>query len=276
MLSNQDYINHFHDMFPVDTVKLLDVIESTFDSLNYDKHYDDIASVFTDYPDFTNRDMNDLILIYYKTHIDAVLSAQGIFLIDVGEIPLDVLVAINHATSLLGTIPLSEILAVSDLNLEDRDDIYFVNIISTIINIDISILLGYIDYINSDTVSYLRHDIAIPFSSTLISDIAESRFKESNLDKSGIVVDSIRSLSSFGYSVRSFIHLHINDFNEIKSPIELSKNIILLVLGSNTPNNVLLTTSLEVSDTTIEDITLRLKVNALITRYFTFGELANV
>lgn len=268
MYNLPDYFNHFPAIFTPEIIEVLVSVEKSFNIINYENHFDDIDFLLLN-PGFNNsKDINNLIMSVYRDHINSVLSILGILLSNPYTDSISVISTILRTICILGTNSLSDILDDSIIDEENSGDTFFATIIANITHLNVIQVLHHIALVSPDVLDYLHHDNPIPIFNHDLSKFSENRFKRSSVEKKGIIVDAIRNLNRFGYSVHTFLLTHSHAISETHDTPELiAHEIILLVLGSSTPDNLLLATMLEVSEHVVDNAILKIQVNGIITKY---------
>lgn len=268
MLELPHYFTQLETIIPLSVVELLVSIEHSFYRLNYNEHIDDIDSVFTDYSSQSNKDIGATILSFYRQHLDNVCILQGIYLNNPLEDSLSQLTEFLLAVTKIGLTPVKDLLEGEVVNDENSADLYFASVIALISNLPIVIVLKLIHHLSDEVVDYLKQDIPLIYLKSKHIVEAETRFKNSPLLKEGIVVDEIRQMASFGYSIYPFIKSHGLLFANITSNEQLADEIILLVLGSNTTNETVETMCYELAEHLSNSTQQLLQLNTLIKTYF--------
>ena len=277
-----NYFNYFPAILPPEVIDVLITVEHAFALVNYDSHQDDITSIFNDYTDKTSKDLADITLAFYREHINSVLSLQGILLTNPYTDQLFPLATILKCVSVLATMPLSEILEGDSADVEETADDYFAVIISLMSELSVIQVLSHVMLVSPEIIAYLHEDTPLI---TLMSDTAinaAQRFKDCPLEKKGIIVEAIRSLGKFGYNVHTFLIAHAEtianstkaiddpyseDIIRVIDPQDIANEIILLVLGSSTPDKLLLASMLEASEHIADNSVDLLKINTLILKF---------
>jgi hypothetical protein len=261
-----------HTLFSHAAVDLLEEVEESFKMINYKNHTDDLFQLsMLDLTQLgSKKDYATKILHVYKNHIHIALSMQGIHLIHDTHIKLSDLANILFNVCLLGTAPLVDIYA-SGITPSDVDDpLHFVvDILKQLTKFPEEILLTYIESINEEIVLYLQHHEPNMNVLSSISNHSEHRFKESPLLKTGIVVDTIRTMESFGYDLDLFIKTHADLINQLTEIEDIAREIILMVLGSSIDNEHVNLKCYEIAEHILSTRTNDLlRVNSLINKYF--------
>lgn len=258
-----EYFNNFYSIFSEVISELLVTIENSFARLYYVDHFDDIESVFTDYASYTIKDKTQMVLHFYRQHIDAVLVAQGVYLTNPFTDPLPIIVAIQQAVSILGTTKLSEIYPGEAIDQDDTGELFIATIIHKLTEVTIEELLTAITSVNHDVIEYLRQDHIVPYVPNLLADIAQKRFMESTIPKEGMVTDFIKTINKFGYTINSFMLLHGEQLANLIDPTTIANEVVLLTLGSDIPDNILNYTISDIIDKVIIEPNLKLRTNAI-------------
>ena len=275
------YFNYFPAIMPTELIDVLLAAEYSFNLINYSQHQDDITALFNDCPDLSSKDLSDNTLLLYREHINSVLALQGILLANPYTDRLIPLCTILHCVSVLATQPLSAVLEGDSVEIEDCADSYFARVLSIMSGLSVPELLGYITSVTPDIITYLHQDKPLIALLTTVELLGEQRFRNSPLEKKGVVVEAIRLLGKFGYDIESFMLTHaemiaagtiwdtaIDADTETKASVtDIANEIILMVLGSNTQTNVLLAQMLDVSEHIVDTSSDLLKVNTLIMKY---------
>lgn len=269
-----NYFEYFESIFSEEIIDTLITIEKAFELINYEQHKDDIGFIFTDYNDKSGKDFCDITMSFYRDHINSVLSLQGILLTNPYTDQIIPLAIILRSVSLLSSMPLSDILEGDIIDTEETTDVCFARVISLMSDLSIPQVLSHIFMVIPDVITYLNQDLPISIIRTLAMTNAEKRFKECSIEKKGIIVEAIRAIGTFGYNVQTFLIVHSETIADIikedtahKKYNELANEIILLVLGSSTPDNFLLSVMLEAAVHIVDDATELLKVNNIIEQF---------
>ena len=263
------YFSNLSNVFSEEVLKLLTSIENSFNQLEYIQHKDDIDLLFSTIYSKPTSEFSSSVIEVYREHINSVLSLQGIFLANPYIEELSTIATILHTVSILATVPLSEVLLGETIDDEDSDIVYFASVIKSLTDLTIETILNAICNVSRDTVNFLHNDTIIPFLINNIDLVASKRFKESSIPKKGIIVEAIRQLNTFGYSVNTFLLTHSHLIAEHETNEELVNEIILLVLGSDVNDKYLLAEALRVSEHILRDNPSRmLMINILIEKYF--------
>lgn len=264
----QPYFTYFHNLFSSQLVENLENIEKSFTSLNYEQHIDDISQLF--YTEEANPAINlqSNILSIYIEHINSVLAAQGVFLKNPYTDKIELISDILHCITVFAITPIEELIDMHLIDHENDDCVFIALAVSSLCENTMESYLDCLDSVSSSTIEYLRNDEIVPNLTNEIAIIAESRFKASPLQKYGIIVEAIKKLNRFGYSLKTFLttySYHISEKEDIK---ELANEIILLVLGSDTNNRFLQSEALQASEIICENTNVMLLVNNEINKYF--------
>lgn len=262
------YFDEASKIFSEEILNSLISIEEAFDKIYYNQHIDDIDSLFSTGTHKGTSEFCSTVLEVYREHINAVLSAQGIFVANPFTESLSNLIELLEAVVLLGTVNKHDLYHIDEIKDEDTDDTYFAKAVSLFTNLSVEAVLDIVVYVNASVVAYLDQDNPMPIFLDGISKNAESRFKSSPIPKKGIIVDTIRAMSKFGYSLKTFIVTHAHLISELDSNELIANEIILLVLGSNSDNRMLLVEALDASEHICNDARQILSVNSLIEKYF--------
>lgn len=263
------YFSNLSNVFSEEVLKLLTSIENSFNQLEYIQHKDDIDLLFSTIYSKPTSEFSSSVIEVYREHINSVLSLQGIFLANPYIEELSAIATILHTVSILATVPLSEVLLGETIDDENSDIVYFASVIKSLTDLTIETILNAICNVSKDTVNFLHNDTIIPFLINNIDLVASKRFKESSIPKKGIIVEAIRQLNTFGYSVNTFLLTHSHLIAEHETNEELVNEIILLVLGSDVNDKYLLAEALRVSEHILRDNPSRmLMINILIEKYF--------
>lgn len=261
------YFNYFDDLFPVEVIDAFSSIESSFDLINYNAHIDDINLTYEYTVNLTGSDLANITYDLYREHINSVLSTQGIFLTNPFSINLTPLVEILRGVCILATQPLTEALDGNIPEVDNDQIIYLATILNLLTNLTIEELIIHINLVTDDVITYLQQDTPLISLITKTTMRAEERFKKSNLVKEGIIVEAIKELNTFGYAVQSFIITHSEAIANLKNDTNIANEIILLVLGSSTPDNLLSATMLDIAQHIPDTANQILAINKLIMTY---------
>jgi len=278
MATLPNYFNHFVGIYPEEVIEMYTSIENSFAALNYEAHQDDVDFVFEDTGDLTSKDITNMIDSIYREHLNTVLSMQGIFLTNPFADKLFPLVKILGVVVLLATQPPHELFASTTIDLNNSEEIQFAHILSVLSDLSITDSLLHVERVIPEVIQYLTEDKPIMPIIKETQAMAETRFKNSNLPMKGVVVDTIKAINHFGYNLDSFLVAHAEIISDIreeeltgKSTIEslqlIANEIILMVLGSSTPNNVLYITMSEVTEHILDNLADIIRVTGLIDAY---------
>jgi hypothetical protein len=260
------YFNYFPTVFPEPVIEMFVSIENSFYTINYDAHRDDISAVY-DILNLNTTNLNNLTLEIYREHITSVMSLQGIFLANPFTEKFSNLVQLVNCVSVLATNKVSELLEGEVIELEDNNEYYFAKLIEALTELTYTDALLMIDYVSKGLIDYLNKDLPTAILTTETRLIGETRFKNSILVKEGVIVEAIRKLNYFGYDINTFLVTHTLDISDIKDDNEMAKEIILLVLGSSTPDELLTSTMFEVANHIGESVQQILSLNNKILHY---------
>jgi len=268
MLTLPNYFNLFSNLFSEDVINSLVSVEKSFLQLNYENHTDDIDFILNDTRDLSNKDLANLVMSCYREHINAVLSIQGIFLADPFIAKLSSIVQILACVTLLGILPVHELVDSENKEFESSSDSYFANIISMMSNLSLIEVLDLIVSVNPDVIDYLHHDTPIPIVINNIAIRAEERFRSSTITKTGLVPELIKNINKFGYGIKTLIMQYGEELSNIESLTDKVNQIILLVLGSDTPDSFLRLTISEIIEHIIDGANNQISANILVDKYF--------
>lgn len=248
------------------TIELLYVIEHLFNDIDYDRHGDDLTALSNSYPFTNGSERANLTLSIYREHIDIVLAMQGIFLSDPYCIKLSNLVEILKGCNQIAIHPLKELLPFEFIDTDTTPDEFFATIIETLTELSISDVLENIKSIAESTLEYLHNNIPVPHIEINQGHISRQRFLKALplLLNENLTVNEIKKLNSFEYSPLTFALGLYDELREISNDEVLANEIILLTLGSHVSDETLEASALNVSDTLIDDLKRKIKVNGYI------------
>lgn len=267
MFQLPEYFTEFHSIMAEPLIEILVTIENQFEKLNYQDHKDNIANVFTDHEHFTGKNSYDVVLSIYREHIDYVLSYQGIFLKDPYYERLSLMAMVLTAVASLAIQRPSELSADFQNFLEDSNELFFAQVVEALTDQSWHETVNIIDSITDTTIELIRGDHELPHILSSMTTDAQNRFKQSPLEKTGIVVDLLKVLNYFGYNLQTILIAYGEVLSNITSSSEIAKEVMLLVLASDTPERLLLQTMLNTTDQIIDNATVKLSINAEITRF---------
>lgn len=245
MVKNE-YSHYLPDVVSEERLELYTEIEKCFTNVNYTFHIDNINAVFLNSED-QNSHKALLVNDIYRTHIDTVLGLQGVYLLNPYVDKLSTIVVILRTVCTLAVNKPSQIYSPAELSESESGCVTLANVVELITGFPAVNVLPLLDYVDSKVVEYLHNDIPTTAITNDTIRIATKRFKECEIEKTGMVVEGIRIFNRFGYSVDSFV----KEFGQSLSQLDtasLAKEIVLLVLGSNTSVNKLIDQMLELAD----------------------------
>ena len=263
-----EYCDTYLNLFSVELTTTCISIETSFSLLAYDAHIDDIAAVY-DNPIYTNnKDIGLAITELYKTHINCVLELHGILLANPLSNPVFPISKILHVIALLGSADdINEVLSGITPVTEDSPLVYLASIISDITEMPITEVLTYIESVTPDLMALLNAAPEFEPRFNHLADVAELRFKQALATTHTIIVlDTIKRLGYFGYNLNNVLATVHDLILELLDINDQASELIMLVLGSNTPTEILLSTTLNVSDLIFIDPLIRMRANAIITK----------
>ena len=267
------YFLQIVNLVPNEVTEALQEVEDSFYLVNYGNHVDDINKVLTDTKSETSKDLADRIMETYRMHIDSVILQQGVTLIDPMHVELKVLVHILHAVCLLGTVPIHDLIEQTDIDNSEDNITVFCKIAASVSGLNVEQIMECIGGVSTFVDEHLIEDLDYHARPTINNDIAELRFKKSDLSKTGIVVDAIRRLPAFGYDIDSFMKANGPAIiEESKSPAILAKEICLAVLGSNLEDEMLVHTAAHYAELMAEESNDALKAIVIIKRSLASSE----
>jgi len=264
-------LDSLHDIMPAEMVTLYKRIDTIFSLLNYNKQNDDVDSVFMD-GNISPNTMARTINTIYREHIDSVLTAQGVFVINLYQIPFGELTELVSAFGLLGTTKLTEAVDMHEINNEDDPFVYFAEIIASITELDPSTVLSLIGYLSPTLLGMLHLDIPTSNLITLSETRAINRIKELQDVSDTFMYQTLKRTNKFGMSMGSYITAYLqpilananNDINKI------AKEIVVLAVASSTETEHLKEEMLSFVDKFALDTRTQLQLNAAILRIFEY------
>lgn len=263
-----EYCDTYLNLFSVELTTSCISIENSFELLEYDAHQDDIAAVYDNPIYADNKDISLAIINLYKLHMNSVLEVQGILLANPESNPLPDVAKILYAiTALASADDINDILSGMSPITDDTPLLYLASIISDMVEMQIAEVLVLIESVTPDILKVL--DTAPEFEPPLsdMTDVAELRFKKTQASTHTIIVaNTIRQLGYFGYNLNSILATVHDAILELPDIEEQASELVMLVLGSSTPDTVILSTILHITDLIYLDPIVRMRVNAIITK----------
>lgn len=263
-----EYCDTYLNLFSVELTTSCISIENSFELLEYDAHQDDIAAVYDNPIYADNKDISLAIIALYKLHINSVLEVQGILLANPESNPLpDVAKILYTVTALATADDINDILSGMNPITDDTPLIYLASIIADMIDMQIAEVLALIESVTPDILKVLNTAPEFEPPHSNMTDVAEIRFKKAlATTHTIIVVDTIRQLGYFGYNLNSILSTVHDAILELPDIEEQANELIMLVLGSSTPDTIILATILHITDLVYLDPLVRMRVNAIITK----------
>lgn len=241
------YLDYFQDVVCEERITLYEDVEKCFSDVDYCYHKDALNSVFTNSEDINSQKacmVNDI----YRIHIDSVLGLQGVHLLSPHTDKFSDIVTILRAVCTLATNKPSDIFTPQELAESESACVTMANVVELVTNHPACNVLPLLDYVDDRVVTYIHNDSSMVTLATETVHSSRDRFRASTLEKTGVVVEGIKIFNRFGYSIDSFLK-EFGDALENLSAMDLAKEIVLLVLASNTSDKMLLNEMLELSVT---------------------------
>jgi hypothetical protein len=229
-----DYMEYFVACYGKPFAEILVSIESSFNALGYEKHLDIIDGLFM-YKDIDElRPICEKGLDIYREHIFDALMIQGIRLLNYKEDKLSELSKILMGTVILGNSKLEDITNGELIEVEDDDELWFLNLLSMSSNLSVDELHMYIDYVDIEIIDYLRDHETIAGYEVASNASSRNRFLKIMGDKKeGVVVAAIKDHGTFNYNPDVFLKTVIDELENIVDEVQLRREIKLLIAGSN-------------------------------------------
>lgn len=246
-MTTKPYFSHIEDIVSPELADLYTKVETCFASINYSKHEDDLNIILLS-TDTVNSNQTLQVNDAYRSHIDEVLGLQGLFLENPYDGRLSDIVVILQAVCTVAVHKPSEIYSPEELEASESPIETFSNFVEIVTNFPSVNVIPLLHDIDGRVIDYILHDRPTLSITDDTVNFSKNRFKECEIEKVGVVVEGIRLFGRFGYTVASFVK-EFGESLEDLSTSELAKNIVLLVLGSNTPENKLLDKMLDLADT---------------------------
>lgn len=263
-----EYCDTYLNLFSVELTTSCLSIENSFYLLEYDAHQDDIAAVYDNPIYADNKDISLAIINLYKLHVNSVLEVQGILLANPESNPLPDIAKILHAITALATAhDINDILSGMSPITDDTPLLYLASIIADMMDIQIAEVLTLIESVTPDILKVLNvvPEFEPPHSN--MAEVAELRFKKTlATTHTIIVVNTIRQLGYFGYNLNSVLTIVHDAILELPDIEEQANELVMLVLGSSTPDNIIISTVLGITELIYMDALVRMRINAIITK----------
>lgn len=270
------FLQQLEHIVPNELIDLYSKVEHCFMLLNYNSHLDDLYSVF-DTADLLPTTIRDKVDYTYRVHITSVLSLQGLVLSNSAHEKFFNLVCLLQAFSLLAVTSIHELVSsYSDMH-ENDESIFFATIIDDLIDLPIATTLQMVSYLSPDLLKALHTDHLTVEIISSSKALGLERFKLCPFNNKGFFATTLHRTNNFGLSTSAYLMAYsediltyvnnISDNNPLLLTQYLANEIILLVLCSSTPDDILEATMLEVTEKLSDSTTNTLRINTIILKY---------